>query len=206
MTETSAALPREEDSIPETEAIPEPEGETEIIVTDYSIGQDNVAPRYVLEFDFHQKVFSISALGIVGFTILALAWPTVISEALEKGLEAKTLGLQPWLSMVLAGGGLILALAAAVCKRLLALLGTVATDPFTASNTRRLRQIGWLILAMQPVGFFVGWVGTHLPPDHDYGDGFGVSFTSLLAALLSFVLAELFERGRAMRDDLEGTV
>jgi hypothetical protein len=138
--------------------------------------------------------------------ILALAWPTVISEALEKGFEAKALGLQPWLSMILAGGGLILALAAAVFKRLIALLGSVATDPFTTSNSLRLRQIGWLILAMQPVGFLVGWIGKHLPPEHDYGDGFGVSFTSLLAALLSFVLAELFERGRVMRDDLEGTV
>jgi hypothetical protein len=147
-----------------------------------------------------------AALLFTVAAVLALAWPTVISEALEKGFEAKTLGLQPWLSLILAGGGLILALAAAVFERLLALLDTVATDPFTAPNTLRLRQIGWLILAMQPVGFLVGWIGTHLPPDHDYGDGFGISVTSLLAALLSFVLAELFERGRAMRDDLEGTV
>ena len=152
------------------------------------------------------KSLPTAALLFTVAAVLALAWPTVISEALEKGFEAKTLGLQPWLSLILAGGGLILALAAAVFERLLALLDTVATDPFTAPNTLRLRQIGWLILAMQPVGFLVGWIGTHLPPDHDYGDGFGISVTSLLAALLSFVLAELFERGRAMRDDLEGTV
>lgn len=90
MTETNAALPREEDPIPETEAIPEPEGETEIIVTDYSIGQDNVAPRYVLEFDFHQKVFSISALGIVGFTILALAF--------QNQVEPVFTGMRDWLT------------------------------------------------------------------------------------------------------------
>lgn len=53
--------------------IPEPEGDTEIIETDYTIGQDNISKQWTLEFDFHHIVFTISALSIVGFTFFALA-------------------------------------------------------------------------------------------------------------------------------------
>ncbi|RGP36429.1 BCCT family transporter [Pseudotabrizicola alkalilacus] len=90
MTETPNAPERDDEPIIDTEAIPEPEGETEIIVTEYAIGQDNVAPRYVLEFDFHQKVFSISALGIVGFTILTLAF--------QNQVEPVFTGMRDWLT------------------------------------------------------------------------------------------------------------
>lgn len=90
MTETPNALTRDDEPIVETEAIPEPEGDTEIIVTDYAIGQDNVAPSYVLEFDFHQKVFSISALGIVAFTILTLAF--------QNEVEPVFTGMRDWLT------------------------------------------------------------------------------------------------------------
>ncbi|PJF10506.1 BCCT family transporter [Pseudorhodobacter sp. MZDSW-24AT] len=74
----------------EGEAVPAPEGETEIIETDYEIGQHNVAPRYVLEFDFHQKVFSVSALGVIAFTILTLAF--------QNTAEPFFLGLRDWLT------------------------------------------------------------------------------------------------------------
>ncbi|WP_343079234.1 BCCT family transporter [Ostreiculturibacter nitratireducens] len=75
---------------PELEPIPEPEGDTEIIQTSYEIGQDNIAPRWVLEFDFHQTVFTISAIGVMAFTILALIFQT----------EAEPLftGLRDWLT------------------------------------------------------------------------------------------------------------
>ncbi|MDR7124769.1 BCCT family transporter [Pseudotabrizicola sp. 4114] len=99
MTETPNAPERDDEPIIDTEAIPEPEGQTEIIVTDYSIGQDNVAPRYVLEFDFHQKVFSISALGIVGFTILTLAFQNQ-AEPLFTGLRDWLTGNLGWFFLI----------------------------------------------------------------------------------------------------------
>lgn len=71
-------------------AIPAPEGETEIIDTDYEIGQHNVTTRWVLEFDFHQKVFTISALSIVAFTIVTLVFQ---AEA-----EPLFTGLRDWLT------------------------------------------------------------------------------------------------------------
>jgi len=56
------------------EPIPEPEGETEIIETDYTIGQDNITRSWSLEFDIHHIVFTVSAIGIVLFTFLTLSF------------------------------------------------------------------------------------------------------------------------------------
>ena len=54
--------------------IPEPEGPTNIIDTDYAVGQDNVHRRMgPLSFDVHNPVFAISGLVIVAFVIITLA-------------------------------------------------------------------------------------------------------------------------------------
>ncbi|HLS19371.1 MAG TPA: BCCT family transporter, partial [Paracoccaceae bacterium] len=54
--------------------IPAPEGPTDVIQTDYAVGQDNVRDRIgPLKFDVHNPVFMISGLTIVGFVILSLA-------------------------------------------------------------------------------------------------------------------------------------
>ena len=51
-----------------------------------------------------------------------------------------------------------------------------------------------------------GLAGHAIANRTDIGSGFEFSFTGLLAALLAFVLAEVFEQARRLRDDLEGTV
>ncbi len=68
--------PVEDLEVPEdgAEPIPAPEGETELIETDYEIGQDNIARSWTLEFDIHHTVFTVSALGVVAFTFLTLAF------------------------------------------------------------------------------------------------------------------------------------
>lgn len=65
------------------DAIPAPEGETEIIETPYEIGQDNISfrRRFVFELDIHNVVFSVSAIAIVLFTILTLAFQTTLEPA-----------------------------------------------------------------------------------------------------------------------------
>ena len=62
------------------EAIPAPEGPTEIIDTDYEIGQDNInyRRRFVFELDIHNVVFSVSAIGVVAFTLLTLMFQTTL--------------------------------------------------------------------------------------------------------------------------------
>lgn len=62
------------------DAVPPPEGTTEIIDTDYEIGQDNInyRRRLVLEFDVHNPVFGVSALTIVAFTVLTLIFQNTL--------------------------------------------------------------------------------------------------------------------------------
>ncbi|EKE70454.1 MULTISPECIES: BCCT family transporter [Roseobacteraceae] len=58
------------------EGIPSPEGDVEIIETDYEIGQDNVEGSLgPFGFDIHNPVFMVSGLAIVAFVFYALALP-----------------------------------------------------------------------------------------------------------------------------------
>ena len=58
------------------EPIPEPEGETEIIETEYEVGQDNWSKSYVLQFDVHNPVFGVAAGLILAITLLTLFFQT----------------------------------------------------------------------------------------------------------------------------------
>ncbi len=139
--------------------------------------------------------------------MITLAWPQVAAKALEADMEMKIADVQPWLSLVLLGAAAILALAARMFGRLRTILDAVVEgDPFTRANSRRLRHIGWLMIGMQLVGMVTGWLGSRLPEHSDLSTGFEFSFSGFLAALLAFVVAQLFEQARAMRDDLDGTV
>ena len=62
--------------------LPAPEGPTEIIETDYEIGQDNlVVDKGWLRVDIHNPVFLISGIAIVGFVILTLFTGPIATEA-----------------------------------------------------------------------------------------------------------------------------
>ncbi|WP_199553966.1 DUF2975 domain-containing protein [Sandaracinobacteroides hominis] len=151
---------------------------------------------------------ALLSIGLLVVAILlAIAWPTVLSEAIEQGAKAKIADIQPWTSLVLLGASLMLYLAARMFGRLGTVLDSVSSgDPFTADNSRRLRHIGWLMIAIQLVGGIVGWIGMKLPTGNDISTGFDLNFSGILAALLAFVVAQLFEKAAAMREELEGTV
>ena len=70
--------------------IPEPEGETEIIATDYDIGQDNFSGAVSMELDIHKIVFSVSAIGVMLFVFLTLAF--------QNAVEPLFVGLRDWLT------------------------------------------------------------------------------------------------------------
>lgn len=155
----------------------------------------------------HILTASLAVLILVLAAILALAWPQLAAKALEADMSVKVADVQPWLSLVLFGAATILALAARMFGRLRTILDSVVEgDPFTHDNSRRLRHIGWVMIAMQIVGMLTGWLGSQLPEQTDLSTGFEFSFSGFLAALLAFVVAQLFEQARAMRDELEGTI
>jgi len=107
-----------------------------------------------------------------------------------------------------ASGIFLLALLSLVLLMTARIVKTAETDPFVEDNARRLMQIGWLLLAMEAVGFTADLIISLFPKavsDHVQA-GFGLSPIGILAALLIFVLAQIFRRGAQMRDELEGTV
>jgi hypothetical protein len=149
----------------------------------------------------------LAGVFLVLTILLAVGWPHIAAEAVAQAMETQLTGLQPWISLVMLGAALMLALAARLFQRLSMILGAVSTgDAFTVDNSRRLRHIGWLMIFMQIVGLLTGLAGAQLPPAYNIGAGFDLSFSGLLAAVLAFVVAQLFEQARAMRDELEGTV
>lgn len=93
-------------------------------------------------------------------------------------------------------------------RRLIAIIDTVGQgSPFISDNTRRLRTMGWLVLAMQAIII----IGTMLTPwfraalmNPRLSSPF--SLTGLITALLLFILARVFDHGTQLAEDVEGTV
>lgn len=65
------------------EALREPEGASEIIDTEYEIGQDNITPQFgPFGLDIHNPVFAISGVVVVAFVIITLAFQDAVGPAL----------------------------------------------------------------------------------------------------------------------------
>ncbi len=96
-------------------------------------------------------------------------------------------------------------------KTLLDLVRSVEDGtPFSRINAARLRMIGWLMIAIQVVGIplaqLAAQVEEAIDPAEVASHDLGISMNSVLAILLAFILAGVFEQGAAMREELEGTV
>ncbi|MDQ2092970.1 BCCT family transporter [Rhodalgimonas zhirmunskyi] len=82
------------------QGIPEPEGHSELIDTDYEIGQDNIETQIgPFGLDIHNPVFLISGLSIIAFVFYTLALPeqsgavfTWMFSAVTKGFDWFFLG------------------------------------------------------------------------------------------------------------------
>jgi Protein of unknown function (DUF2975) len=156
-------------------------------------------------------------LGLLALAGLAMAvasvavpffWQDIVTEVAKSSPEAQLSGLLPPILALLAFAIVILGLVWTILRKLLAMIATVAEgDPFVRANAVRLKAIGWLMVAIQiigiPMGALVGWIGERLHETDMHGD---FSISGILAILLVFVLAGVFEKGAAMREELEGTV
>lgn len=150
---------------------------------------------------------------IVGVLILALLVASVVAEEAVMG----ALGARPavgnaeriaGMRQIAALGIVAVLVAHVVLSRLLGIVGTVRDgDPFVAENAARLRTIAWSILGLELVHVLVGVAAAladseTAPLDIDWN----FSLSRWLTVLLLFVLAQVFEEGTRMREDLEGTV
>ena len=80
-------------------------------------------------------------------------------------------------------------------------------DPFTLRNTAGIQTIAWLVLAAEILHLMVGWLVDFIStPAQPFDTGSRFSLTPWIAVLMLFVLAQVFDHGARMREDLEGTV
>ncbi|KQM27803.1 MULTISPECIES: DUF2975 domain-containing protein [unclassified Sphingomonas] len=94
-----------------------------------------------------------------------------------------------------------------IFSRLIAIIGTVlAGETFASPNARRVRAIGWALLAIQLLDVPLLLI---VPSFDGLGvrvDGSSISIGGWLSVLVAFILARVFAEGAALREDLEGTV
>jgi len=81
---------------PTTEpGIPAPSGASNLIDTDYVVGQDNIKGQFSFSLDIHGKVFSISALTVILFVVLTLALQNEV-EPLFSAIRGWVTGNLSW--------------------------------------------------------------------------------------------------------------
>ena len=91
-------------------------------------------------------------------------------------------------------------------QRLRAIVQSVRDrDPFIAENSERLRFMAWAMLAWQVINLLFGVLARLWSPENARIES-SFSFAGWMAVLLLFVLAQVFEAGTRMRQDLDGTV
>ncbi|PQO22690.1 BCCT transporter [Rhodobacteraceae bacterium WD3A24] len=151
---------------PEEEAIPEPEGDTEIIETDYRIGQDNITPRLgPLGLDIHNPVFVVSGLVVVAFVVITILFQDSAGPAFES--------LRTWLTerfdwfFLIAGNVFVILCLALIVSPLgkVRLGGKEATPDFT--------YVGWFsMLFAAGMGIGLMFFGV-LEPAYYFGTPWG---------------------------------
>ena len=151
----------------------------------------------------------------VAIAALAIALVAIFIERGDIAREFGAAGVSPGgISAILTGmalgAGAIIFLGTHFIRRLIAIVESVADDPFVRVNAVRLHEMAWLMLSIQVgTGLLSGYMQwmmryLHLPDGVDAsGD---LDLFGFVLVLILFLLARVFERGADMRDDLEGTV
>ncbi|MDZ7791534.1 MAG: BCCT family transporter [Xanthomonadales bacterium] len=97
------------DSSEGVDGVPAPEGYTNLIDTDYQIGQDNYTRRVAgIEIDLHGKVFSISSVIILFFVIITLALQDQVAPVFQGIFDYLTQNLS-WVFLLATNIFLLLA-------------------------------------------------------------------------------------------------
>ena len=159
------------------------------------------------------RFFLIVNLAAMVAFVLAILLSFSFASALEGRLVAKygpsldaasVLRAMRLLMLASFPGGVALHL---IFSRLLAMVATVRDgDPFTAANAQRLQTIGWAMLVLQALDLLLGAFALWFVALHVQFLTWSPSFGGWIATLMVFVLARVFRRGAAMRDDLEMTI
>jgi Protein of unknown function (DUF2975) len=147
------------------------------------------------------------ALALVS-VILPFYWTEAVVELNKAHPDLDPMTLLPHLLSIFALGILVLGLIWTIMRKLLAIIASVEDgDPFVRANALRLKAIGWLMVGLQIIGVPLAIAaGEAADMFGDSDTGLDMSLNGILAILLVFILAGVFERGAEMREELEGTV
>ncbi|MGM0585794.1 MAG: BCCT family transporter [Pseudomonadota bacterium] len=150
----------------EPEPLPTPEGPTDIIQTDYEVGQDNIEGRFAgLPFDIHNPVFVISGLTTIIFVALTVAFLDSVGPFFEQLRDAITSSLD-WFFLLAANVFVILCLVLIVLP-----LGNVRLGGPDA--TPDYSYTGWFaMLFAAGMGIGLVFYGVSEPISH-YSTSFG---------------------------------
>lgn len=140
--------------------------------------------------------------------ILPFFWTDAVAELGKTNPGLDPAALLPNMLSVFALGILVLGLIWTIMRKLLAVIASVEVgNPFVRANALRLKTIGWLMVGLQIVGVPLAIAAGKAADMFGESDtGLDISLNGILAILLVFILAGIFERGAEMREELEGTV
>jgi len=189
---------------PETEALPEPEGASDIIETDYEVGQDNITPQIgPLGLDIHNPVFAISAAVVIAFVVAVLAVGAETSTAFFGDLRGYLTSTFDWF-FIIAGNIFVL-----VCLGILiSPLGKVRIGGVEA--TPDYSYAGWFAMlfaagmgiglmffgVLEPVYYFATpWGDQPLSRDIGIVDGELADPATMEAARLTAMAATIYHWG-----------
>ena len=149
--------------------------------------------------------------GIVLAAGIPLEWifsDRIAIKLAEQGVRYSSKDVLSAISSLLAMGAILMAMAFVFLRKLIAIIDTVGQgSPFTPENADRLRTMGWLALAYMVLSILSTpaelWLRHALPGSHIE---ISFDFGALIAALLLFVLARVFDHGVRLEQDVEGTV
>ncbi len=160
-------------------------------------------------------VFLIMGFVAVGGVVLALVsvglplyWNEALAEIAKEKPGIDTSSLLPGLLAIFALGILVLGLLWTMMRKLLTIIDSVEDgNPFIKANAVRLRAIGWMMVGVQILGLPLATAAGNVADLFGENDvGYDLPINGILAILLVFILAGIFERGAEMREELEGTV
>lgn len=137
--------------------------------------------------------------------ILTVQRQELIAKLAAEGIPAN--GVNAILS-ILAIVAVVMAIGFFFLRHLLRIIGSVGDgDPFNPVNADRLRSMGWLAIASQPLMWSLGLVARWIHQFTDKADAdVGISLGAIILGLILFILARVFRTGAQMREELEGTV
>ena len=140
--------------------------------------------------------------------ILPFFWTDAVAELGKTNPGLDPAALLPNMLSVFALGILVLGLIWTIMRKLLAVIASVEDgNPFVRANALRLKTIGWLMVGLQIVGVPLAIAAGKAADMFGESDtGLDISLNGILAILLVFILAGIFERGAEMPEELEGTV